>query len=273
MPIVHVNADDPAAAAAIRLALAYRRRFGRDVIVDLVGYRRFGHNEQDEPAYTQPLMAARIADIPPSSRSSRSSSSPRASSRDEDVDRLADEVQQRLKAAHEQLKETFGKRIPAKSRDEVIPPARPGRGRHRRARRAPARAQRAADPGARRVHRPPEAAQAARAAHRRASTKAAIDWGHAEALAFASLLTEAVPIRLTGQDSERGTFAQRHLVLHDAAHGRDLRADAAPARRQRVVRGAELAAVGGGCARLRVRLHRPARPRRSCSGRPSTATS
>ena len=65
IPIIHVNADDPEAAiAAIRLAMAYRQEFGRDVVVDLVGYRRFGHNEQDEAAYTQPLMVAQIADHP-----------------------------------------------------------------------------------------------------------------------------------------------------------------------------------------------------------------
>ena len=65
VPIIHVNADDPEAAiSAIRLALAYRRRFGHDVVVDLVGYRRHGHNEQDEAAYTQPLLAAAIAAHP-----------------------------------------------------------------------------------------------------------------------------------------------------------------------------------------------------------------
>ena len=72
VPIIHVNADDPEAAiAAIRLAMAYRRRSGRDVVVDLVGYRRFGHNEQDEPAYTQPLMAHAIAEHPTVQRALR----------------------------------------------------------------------------------------------------------------------------------------------------------------------------------------------------------
>src|SRR5439155_3217227 len=65
VPIVHVNADDPEAAiSAVRLALAYRARFGHDVVIDLVGYRRFGHNEQDEAAYTQPLMVEQIASHP-----------------------------------------------------------------------------------------------------------------------------------------------------------------------------------------------------------------
>ena len=73
VPIVHVNADDPEAAlSAVRLALAYREEFGHDMVIDLVGYRRFGHNEQDEPAYTQPLMAERIDGQRPGSRDVRS---------------------------------------------------------------------------------------------------------------------------------------------------------------------------------------------------------
>ena len=66
VPIVHVNADDvEACSAAIRLAMAYRERWGRDIVIDVIGYRRYGHNETDEPAYTQPLIAAKIKAHPP----------------------------------------------------------------------------------------------------------------------------------------------------------------------------------------------------------------
>ena len=113
IPIIHVNADDAEAAiSAVRLALAFRSRFGEDVVVDLVGYRRHGHNEQDEPAYTQPLMAERIADHPSVREqfaaalveqrawSRRRRSTPRRR-------RVVDE----LRRAHEALKESFGKEV------------------------------------------------------------------------------------------------------------------------------------------------------------------
>ena len=81
VPIIHVNADDvEACIAAIRLAMAYRERWGRDVVIDLIGYRRYGHNETDEPAYTQPLMAAKIKEHPPVSQLYAESWSRRASS-------------------------------------------------------------------------------------------------------------------------------------------------------------------------------------------------
>ena len=83
-----------------------------------------------------------------------------------------------------------------------------------------------------------------------------IDWGQAEALAYASLLVDGIPIRLTGQDSQRGTFSQRHLVLHDVHTGRDVHADAAPRRRERILRGLQLAALRVRVHGLRVRLLR-----------------
>jgi 2-oxoglutarate dehydrogenase E1 component len=218
IPIIHVNADDPeAATAAIRLALAFRSRFGHDVVVDLVGYRRFGHNEQDEPAYTQPLMAEHIAEHPTVRR--------------QFADRLVDEgviaadaaaevegrVEEMLRSAHERLKATFGHADPPPA-DQ--PPA-PG---------ASTRVSTAVDADRlrtleRELLAVPERftvhPKLARQLERRlvALDEGGIDWGQAESLAFASLLVEGIPVRLTGQDSERGTFSHRHLVLHDATTG------------------------------------------------------
>ena len=218
IPIIHVNADDPEAAiAAIRLALAFRSRFGHDVVVDLVGYRRFGHNEQDEPAYTQPLMAQHIAEHP--------------TVREQFATRLVDEgvidadaaaavegrVEAALRAAHERLKATFGRSelLPAEQPPPPAPSARIATAVDTGRLRALER-ELLAVPGHFTVH-----PKLARQLERRlvALDEGGIDWGQAESLAFASLLVEGIPVRLTGQDSERGTFSHRHLVLHDATTG------------------------------------------------------
>ena len=219
IPIIHVNADDAEAAiSAIRLALAYRSRFGEDVMVDLVGYRRHGHNEQDEPAYTQPLMAERIAQQP-SVREQFAAAAGRGRRRDRRrrstprPRRVVDE----LKRAHAALKDSFGKAAD----DERDAPA---------AAEVPAEIVTAVP--ADQLHALNEQLirvrpdftihpKLARQLERRitALDEGAIDWGQAEDLAFASLLVEGIPIRLTGQDTERGTFSHRHLVLHDAKTG------------------------------------------------------
>jgi 2-oxoglutarate dehydrogenase E1 component len=215
VPIIHVNADDPEGAiSAIRLALAFRRRFDSDVVVDLVGYRRHGHNEQDEAAYTQPLMVAQIAAHP--------------TVRDEFAQRLIREgvvteqeaedvvrsVTEELKQAHEALKSTFGKpppegKIPYSTADEVVTGVSADvlRGLNQELLRVPEHFT---------VH-PKLASQLERRVQ--ALQDGGIDWGQAEALAFASLLVEGIPIRLTGQDTERGTFSHRHAVLHDVETG------------------------------------------------------
>src|SRR6266516_3133913 len=100
-PIIHVNADDPEAAiSAVRLAIAYRSRFCNDVVIDLVGYRRHGHNEQDEPAYTQPLLAKRIASHPPVREEFAAQLIGEGVVTQKEVDELATEMQARLRAAH-----------------------------------------------------------------------------------------------------------------------------------------------------------------------------
>ncbi len=219
IPIVHVNADDPEAAlASIRLALAYRRRFGHDVVVDLVGYRRHGHNEQDEAAYTQPLLAAAIAEHPTAREQFAAHLVAEGDLTQEQADELDDDVVTELRRAHEALKETFGQpeptppsdtHIPAATGDEVVTAVAADR-------------LRALNEQLLRVPdgftpNPKLMKQLER--RRETFEEGGIDWGQAEALAFASLLVEGIPIRLTGQDTERGTFSHRHDVLHEANTG------------------------------------------------------
>jgi 2-oxoglutarate dehydrogenase E1 component len=219
IPIIHVNADDPEAAlASIRLALAYRRRFGHDVVVDLVGYRRHGHNEQDEAAYTQPLLAAAIADHRTVREEFADSLVGDGDLTQEQADELEQEVVSELRRAHEALKETFGRaespprsdtHIPAATGDEVVTAVAAERLRA-------LNEQLLRVPDGFNPH-PKLMSQLER--RRGALEEGGIDWGQAEALAFGSLLIEGIPIRLTGQDTERGTFSHRHDVLHDVSTG------------------------------------------------------
>jgi 2-oxoglutarate dehydrogenase E1 component len=218
-PIVHVNADDAEAAlAAVRLAMAFRRRFCTDVVIDLVGYRRYGHNEQDEAAYTQPLMAARIAQQPSVREQYAAALVEEGVLTKDQVDELVAQVETRLREAHERLKATFGQAMPAVGYEGRIPASADADV----VTAVPAERLRAlneellAVPEGFTVN-PKLAKQLER--RREALDEGGIDWGQAEELAFASLLVEGLPVRLTGQDTERGTFSHRHLVLHDAENG------------------------------------------------------
>jgi 2-oxoglutarate dehydrogenase E1 component len=220
LPIFHVNADDPEAClAVVRLALAYRARFHGDVVIDLVGYRRYGHNEGDEPAYTQPVMYDRITKHPTVRAlwADRLVQSGALSA--EDVEALQSDVHERMMAAQD--------RIRAAGHDYTHHPPEPD---------VPASIAVVVDTAVtgdrlraydRQLHAWPRDftphPKLARQLEKRSQVLdegGSLDWAHAEALAFASLLADGVPVRMTGQDSERGTFSQRHLVLHDARTGR-----------------------------------------------------
>jgi 2-oxoglutarate dehydrogenase E1 component len=217
VPIIHVNADDPEASiAATRLSMAYRRRFGQDVVIDLVGYRRFGHNEQDEAAYTQPLMVEQINAHPSVRELYEEQLIEEGVLTREEAEGFVSEVETMLRAAHDRLKASFG--TGKVEHDGAIP----------RSTTADPVTTVAADTLAEltdELLRTPEdftvhpklAKQLER--RRTAIEQGGIDWGQAESLAFASLLVDGIPIRLTGQDSQRGTFSQRHLVLHDVHTG------------------------------------------------------
>ena len=216
IPIIHVNADDPEAAlAAARLAMAFRRRFQNDVVIDLVGYRRHGHNEQDEPAYTQPLMAQLIAKHPTARQLYAERLVAEGVITEQQLDELSTAVEGRVREAHDRLKESIGKpserdgRIPRSSGAGIVTAVAADRLRS-------LNNELLTVPDGFKVH-----PKLMKQLLRRGETieSGGIDWGHAEALAFSSLLVEGIPIRLTGQDTERGTFSHRHIVLHDAENG------------------------------------------------------
>ncbi len=216
VPIIHVNADDPEAAiSAVRLALAFRLRFESDVVVDLVGYRRHGHNEQDEAAYTQPLMARQVAEHPTVRAQFAARLEEEGAIAAEEAETLVEQVAAELRAAHEALKATFGtspageERIPDSTGDAVVTAVPADRLRE-------LNQELLVLPEGFTPH-----PKLYKQLQRRLDTIEAggIDWGQAEALAMAALLVEGIPIRLTGQDTQRGTFSHRHAVLHDVETG------------------------------------------------------
>ena len=220
IPIVHVNADDPeACVAAARLALAYRETFKRDFLIDLIGYRRYGHNEGDEPAFTQPEMYRKIADH----RTVRQLWATTLEQRGAIEEGRAESM---LETKLNALQRSFETLEPEKLVVEPTPVvAAPGTA-ARASTAIPLERLRALNdgllvvPGDFQVNRKLERPRDRR---RHAFDKIddrTIDWAMAEELALASILEDGVPIRFTGEDTERGTFSHRHAVLHDPNTGR-----------------------------------------------------
>jgi 2-oxoglutarate dehydrogenase E1 component len=215
VPIIHVNADDvEACVSAMRLAMAFRREFGRDAVIDLIGYRRFGHNETDEPAYTQPLMYERIKRHPTVRKLYAEQLAEKAVVSAEDAEKLAADAYQAVADAHADLKQSLA----APSTDT---------GEHELDRTmsrepkttVPEDLLRSLNEQLVKVPEGFEVHRKLKPMLDKRREAEAVDWAHAESLAYASLLALGVPVRLTGQDTERGTFSQRHLVLHDAKSG------------------------------------------------------
>jgi 2-oxoglutarate dehydrogenase E1 component len=219
IPIVHVNADDPEACVEVsRLAWAYRARFQRDFLIDLIGYRRYGHNEGDEPSFTQPLMYQRIGSHPTVRRIWADTLAERGIV-------AADRAEEMIRAHTGELQASLDALKP--ERDLVEPePAPPPAGAAARAETA-VPLDRLREMNAALLTLPPEFAvhrKLERSRERRARllddpSASTVDWAAAEELAFASILADGISIRLTGEDVERGTFSHRHAVLHDVETG------------------------------------------------------
>ena len=217
-PIFHVNGDDPEACVRVaRLAYAFRQEFHKDVIIDMVCYRRHGHNEGDDPSYTQPLMYKRIDARRSVRKLFTESLVKRGDISIEEAEQALDDFSARLGTA---LTETRD----AKLDDEVIAlPVPPAVGVLPHVETGVAKetidriyATMSTVPEGFQVH--PKLAKQFET-RTKMVTDGQVDWATAEAMAFGSLLLEGIDIRFAGQDSRRGTFSQRHSVLSDYATG------------------------------------------------------
>ncbi len=217
-PIFHVNGDDPEACVhAMNLALEYRQKFGKDVVIDLMCYRKHGHNEGDEPAFTQPGLYQEIKGHKPVREVYTNQLIRKGEFSQEEVDEIFKEFDELLDAAFEEAKS-----IPKyEVKDENI------------ARKSSRQSEREKavttdwdtekfNELAVKLNKVPNDFDAnpkllrilAKRTEIVEKNQRKIEWGYAEALAFATLLEDGIDIRLAGQDSERGTFSHRHSVLH-----------------------------------------------------------
>jgi len=220
VPIFHVNGDDAEACMkAVRLACAYRTRFRKDVLIDLVGYRRHGHNEGDEPTYTQPALYQRIKAHPTVPRAWARRLVTQGVMTAEEADAVEQDVMNAYATRHAAFKASIdGAEAHQPWPEEGTPDARPVATAVQAERLLAINDALLRWPADFTAH--PRLAKQLERRRDAVGPEGGIDWGHAEALAFGSLVSEGVSVRLTGQDAERGTFSHRHSVLNDVETGR-----------------------------------------------------
>ncbi|HEY0004275.1 MAG TPA: multifunctional oxoglutarate decarboxylase/oxoglutarate dehydrogenase thiamine pyrophosphate-binding subunit/dihydrolipoyllysine-residue succinyltransferase subunit [Pyrinomonadaceae bacterium] len=221
LPIFHINGDDPEAAwRVLQIALDFRQEFHKDVVLDVVGFRKLGHNETDEPSYTQPLMYARVKAHPGVREIYARKLVQEGVLKEDEIKALIDERIERYERALAGAKEVVARKAPVK---ELPPPVQEEDG--------SAILETGVEPEMiRRITEkisivpegfninPKMVGQLARRA-RMGEGQAPLDWAFAEAMAFGSLVIEGTRVRLSGQDSGRGTFSQRHAVMYDTQTG------------------------------------------------------
>ncbi len=225
IPIVHVNGDYPeAVVAVVGFATEFLLHFGKDVIVDLFCYRRFGHNEADEPLFTQPLMYQRIAERQPVRDAYARHLREEGTLAPGEADALVEKWQTRLETEFELSKQHSVDR--ADWLEGTWSGLEPVKGYDARRGKTAVDLETLREVG-RAITAIPEGLAAHRKLQKLFESKAqtiesgeGIDWATAEALAFGTLLIEGQPVRLSGQDSERGTFSQRHAAIFDQNDGR-----------------------------------------------------
>ncbi len=229
VPIVHVNADDPAACIEVAcIAFAYQQEFEKDFLIDLIGYRRYGHNELDEPGFTQPLLYETVRKHPTTRQLWANALAERGVIAAGEAEALVQRYTEQLQAVNDSLANID--EVAAELVEPQPEPPQPGIAR-RIATSVPAGRIIAINESLKQLPqgftfysgRLESAIRGRREAVEKAAaapeTEAVIDWATAEELAFGTILEEGITVRLTGQDCERGTFSHRHAVLHDAKTG------------------------------------------------------
>ncbi|MBV6450008.1 MAG: 2-oxoglutarate dehydrogenase E1 component [Anaerolineales bacterium] len=218
IPVIHVNADDPLACLeAVKTAFAYRQKFHKDFVVNLIGYRRYGHNEGDEPRFTQPVMYRKIDKHPSVRKIWAGKLESENLIQQGEAEEMLQGFLKNLQQASEQLDAE-------KALVEPLPHP-PPRGAAQKVKTSVT--QKRLKELNRSLFQFPENfhlnSKLVKATEKRKTLfddpRARIDWAAAEELAYASILEDGIAIRLTGQDSARGTFSQRHAVFYDSETG------------------------------------------------------
>ncbi|HIY94893.1 MAG TPA: multifunctional oxoglutarate decarboxylase/oxoglutarate dehydrogenase thiamine pyrophosphate-binding subunit/dihydrolipoyllysine-residue succinyltransferase subunit [Candidatus Rothia avicola] len=227
-PVLHVNADDPEAVVrAGSIAFAYRQAFNKDVVIDLVCYRRRGHNEADDPSMTQPKMYQQIEELPSTRKIYTEALVGRGDISQDEAERALKDYQSRLEQIFTETHEAQSSSAPLVTADAAAvsnierPAAQQNEDSVQVAGETAISAETLAQigqafgkiPEGFTVHKKLKKLLEQRV---KMSTEGNINWGFGELAAFASLLLEGRDVRLTGQDVQRGTFVQRHSVLHDS---------------------------------------------------------
>ena len=223
VPVLHVNADSPEDVLAVAaFAFEYRQKFGKDILIDLIGYRRYGHNEMDEPLVTNPMMYNLIHKHPTPRQIYGSELVKANILKEEDVDKLDADVFAKMQAAYDRVKEnSSASKEKSNATPETIMAGYP------RDLETGVSKDRLEQMNEELLSYPEDFtifSKLDRILKRREEPfkgKGKVDWAHAEQLAFGSILQDGKPIRITGQDVQRGTFAHRHLVLHDEKTGEE----------------------------------------------------
>ena len=221
IPIIHVNADDPEACiAAVRMAFVYLKQFEKDFVIDLIGYRRYGHNEGDEPGFTQPVLYQQIEQHPTVRELWGKTLVQRGILQEGEPEAILQEKMSALQSIYEALD-------PEKDLIDPIPtPPAPGTARRVKTSLSLTRLRNLyrsllTFPDGFNVHPKLQRVVKRRLESLEKPDEPNIDWSSAEDLALASVLEDGIAVRMTGQDTERGTFSQRHAVFHDYKTGEE----------------------------------------------------